>query len=260
MTISTLLVVAAVTWPGVTKTNHLGGRPVSEGYLQGKVVLIDCRDYSTSLEEMKQLETMWQNYKMKPFVLLGAHHGAGSAAAAREAIEKAGVTYPVYYHAELGNTNFVAEAGSITIVDAAGKTFRKTRDIHRAFEGVVTAIGAALTPSTAKQYVRLIDYEFTVLPGKAWTHLNEFKQKFPNKMSMFTEEWKKLAGREEVERAAALEKIAVEVKDGTRRCTAAQIRAIIDQYVDLKQSNDPLIVQEAKNCLADLTWAAAARD
>ena len=71
-------------WRNVTPETRIGGRIVSPGYLQGKVVLLDCRDYAdaSGAEAMKRLQGVWRTYASKPFVVLGCHTGRSNRAAA----------------------------------------------------------------------------------------------------------------------------------------------------------------------------------
>ena len=72
----------AVEWKNVDADHYLGGRKASEGYLQGKVVLVDrwgahcppCRAL------LPRVEKLWQSFKTKPLVVLGGHcKGWGAA-------------------------------------------------------------------------------------------------------------------------------------------------------------------------------------
>ena len=85
-------------WRNVTPETRIGGRIVSPGYLQGKVVLLDCRDYAdaSGAEAMKRLQGVWRTYASKPFVVLGCHTGRSNRAAAAALMSRLGITYPVY--------------------------------------------------------------------------------------------------------------------------------------------------------------------
>ena len=66
---------ASVAWRNIDADHHLAGRKASEGYLQGKVVLVDrwglgcppCRKLLPRVEEI------WRSFRSKPFVVLGGH-------------------------------------------------------------------------------------------------------------------------------------------------------------------------------------------
>ena len=73
--------VGAVGWRNLDADHHICGRKASEGYLKGKVVLVDrwgakcppCRAM------LPQVEQIWQSFKTKQFVVLGGHcRGWGS--------------------------------------------------------------------------------------------------------------------------------------------------------------------------------------
>ena len=94
----------AVEWRNVDAEHHLGGRKASNGYLQGKVVLVDrwgakcppCRAL------LPRVEDLWKSFKQKPFVVLGGHcKGWGSAEEVKALVEKNKLTYPVYEDAGL---------------------------------------------------------------------------------------------------------------------------------------------------------------
>jgi len=65
---------------------------------------------------------------------------------------------------------------------------------------------------------------------------------------------------------ARLEDIARRIKDfdpnakkngKAVKVSKRKVEALIADSLPLKESQNPLIVQEAKNCIADLTWAMA---
>lgn len=254
-----LVFAAALGWSAVTPDNLLGGRPASAGYLQGKVILIDCRDYACLKDIPPDLETLWKAYKSKPFVLVGSHLGARGEEA-KAALAEAHVSYPVYAGAAVEGQK-PPEAGVMTVIDAAGRTVVRTRDLHRAEEALVSAIAAEAAPSSAAAYRRYVDYELSVLPGKAYNRLKEFRQRFPSAATAYDEAWDRLELREEVTRLAKLERLTRQVKDMDERRAMKVDRALVERiiaaYEDLKTSADPLVVQETKNCIAELKWAAA---
>lgn len=61
------LAQAGVGWKNLEAENQLGGRKTSAGYLQGKVVMV-CKDAG----QASRMEAVWQSFKSKPFVLIGA--------------------------------------------------------------------------------------------------------------------------------------------------------------------------------------------
>ena len=65
-------------------------------------------------------------------------------------------------------------------------------------------------------------------------------------------------------RLAKLEQLVAQVREyspANKRArvkfTKAKIETEAKKYADLKESEDPVVAREAKNCLADLAWAAA---
>ena len=73
--------VKPIDWENIDPAHHLAGRMASAGYLRGKVVLLDYRDYGdkSGVDAMRRLEDVWQTFKMKPFVLIGSHRGTATA-------------------------------------------------------------------------------------------------------------------------------------------------------------------------------------
>ena len=260
------VLAAGIVWGGVKPENHLGGRPASPGYLQGKVILVDCRDYSKDRAALSQLEDFWRSYKNKPFVMLGSHRG-GDAAAVGKNLKEAGVTFPVYADAVFESRTFEPENGLIYVIHLGGKMAIKTRELNRAYEGVVNALTWGAVPSNLQQFRKLIDYELEVLPGKAYLHIKDMQKALPNDAQHhYWLVFKKLDADEEVKKAAKLEEIARRVKDfdpdtkkGGKKVHVSKkkIAALIAASEELKTSANPLIVQEAKNCIADLKWAMA---
>lgn len=265
MSIASFILAVGIVWGGVTPENHLGGRPASSGYLQGKVILVDCRDYSRDPSGLARLEGFWQSYKIKQFVLIGSHRG-GPAESVRQAIREAGVSFPVYADATFESKTFEPENGLIYVIHQGGRMAIKTRDMNRAFEAAVSAMTWGAAPTTVSQYRRLIDYELGVLPGKAYNHLKAMRDAFPeDSRKLYEEAFRRLDGDEEVRKVARLEETARLVKDfdpKTRkngrvvRFSRQKIEARITEAEALKGSSNPLVVQEAKNCIADLKWAS----
>lgn len=260
MFIASLLAAAAIGWSGVSPENHLGGRPASPGYLQGKVILLDCRDYAVATNDTIRLEQLWRTFKAKPFVVVGSHLGS-SAAAARSAIARFGVSYPVYAGARLAAKDYEPVDGYYTVVNASGLVVVKTRDLHRAEAAVVTAIANDASPGTVKLMRRYLDYELAVLPGKAYNRLKDFRRRFPREAAAYDAEWDRLDSNDEACRLARLEDVVRQVRDSDERrrgaFTKAKVAELIAAYEDLRKSKDPLVMQEAKNCIAELKWAAA---
>lgn len=261
-----IILAAGIVWGGVTPENHLGGRPASPGYLQGKVFLVDCRDYSADKAALERLEDFWQSYKIKPFVLVGSHRG-GTADTVKANLAAAGVSFPVYADVTFESKTFEPQNGLVYVIDPSGKMALKTRDLNRAFEASISAMSWGVVPPGVKQYRKLVDYELGVLPGKAYNHIAEMRKKFPGDAEkLYAEDFARLDGNDEVKKVARLEEIARRVKDFDPKTkkngvavhiSKAKIEALITDVEALKKSSDPLIVQEVKNCVADLKWAMA---
>ena len=269
MTISSLVLAAGIAWSGVSPETHIGGRVASPGYLQGKVILVDCRDYSEPSDDLARLEEFWQSYKCKQFIVLGAHRG-GDVERAKANVAKAGVTYPVYDGAAFESPTFEPANGLVYVIHAAGHMATKTRDMNRAYESAVTCMTWAAVPATIQRYNRLIDYNLEVLPGKAYNYIKAMQKEFPKEAKRdYADAFKKLDADAEVKKAAKLEEIAAQVKDfnpkskrNGRRVSVnpKKVETLIKAASALKESENPLIVQEVKNCIADLKWAMAEKE
>ena len=87
-----------VEWENVDPAHYLAGRMASAGYLRGKVVLLDYRDYGdkSGVDAMRRLEEIWQTFKMKPFVLIGSHRGTAGAEKIKRIAEGLKLTFPIY--------------------------------------------------------------------------------------------------------------------------------------------------------------------
>lgn len=268
---------AAFEWKDIVQEKRVGGRMISAGYLKGKVVLLDRRDYSdpANAQAIKRLQAIWATYKTKPFILLGSHNGEGGAKV-EAAVKKLGVTYPVYTgawfekpewkpeDAEMMQKVFEDKTPVICVFDS---TMRKRlyygRDDHAAQGVVPSALMAASRPMTAKQFQFLLDWEVENLPGKAYLRLKEFRSQFPKDAASYGAFWEKASGGDEIKRLAKLVELSRLVKDrdasasASQRITPQVLEKTIEKYSDLKQSADPAVAQEAKNALADIKFAAS---
>lgn len=246
-------VVSAAEWANLDDANKRGERKVSAAYLVGKVVLV-CR----SSEYVERLGEVWGSFRRKNFVVLGSFEKA-----------PAGATYPVYAGAGPEGWN---PKSALCVVDAKGDVIYTGGDIAQAVESVVEAItelAAAPDYSTWRKY---LDFEARELPGRALNRLAEVKKdKRVSSSPDYKAAAKDLAAREKELKAnpastrlAKLELFAAQVREyspANKRArvkfTKAKIEAEAKKYADLKESEDPVVVREAKNCLADLAWAAA---
>ncbi len=269
------LFVHADEWAHVSPADRLGGRMISAGYLRGKIVVLDCRDYGDSSPEnqqaIRQLEILWQTYKTKPFIILGSHRGTDDSSQVAALLRRCGVSYPVYAGACLGDGQALSplpenedEAGALQVIDSTCARRLYCGNDPRAVGGVAgSALATLSAPVTVKQFSYLLDYEIGKLPGRAYLRLREFRKRFPTDAAAYDEAWKKLSKNASVKRLAKLGELARLVKDRNpadkkaKRLTPRIINNLIKKYEDLKAHENPFIAQEAKNALADLTWAKA---
>ncbi|MBR7180697.1 MAG: hypothetical protein IKD42_03705 [Kiritimatiellae bacterium] len=254
-------------WRGISGATYIGGRKVSPGYLRGKIVLLDCRDYGSEaeVEKIKSLQSVWATYKSKPFVLLGSHRGKAGDEAVKEVLKKAGVTYPVYRGAGITTGESEGRDSFIYVVENAGMRLAyRGQDEHKA-QGVISGlIVADAVPPGPRMFKHFLHYELEFLPGKAYLRLKDFRERFPGEAAAYADEWAKLSSDEDLLELAKLVNLARLVKDRDRstkasaRVTPEIIDEAVARYSRLKDNPNPAFVQEAKNSLADLKWAAAA--
>ena len=258
----------AYEWDNVGPDSRLGGRMISAGYLRGKVVLLDRRDYTdpANAEAIRQLQAIWATYKMKPFILLGSQNGPAGKAKVEETLRKLGVTFPVYRDARLrkpGASKEDLEAMErifedprplIQILDSGCR--RKVyngRDVHAAQGVVGSALLATSSPMTPISRTSGQGIVLRVLRGR-----------FPKDAAKYAQAWEELSARDEVRKLAKLVELSRLVKDrdlaakSSQRITPEVLATAMEKYAPLKQSADAFVVQEAKNALADLKFCAAA--
>ena len=263
------ILAAIVGWTGLEPENQLAGRKLSEGYMQGKVALV-CRwslDSVEGREAVKRLQRVWQSYKSKPFIALGSlAGGAGVGPTAKSFAKREGLTLPLYREAGLQEGAPVFEKSPwFYVVDATGRISYKGTDGRLAEERVVLALTDYAAPPDAAYWRRLIDSELDVLPGRAYMHIVEFRKRFPAAAADYDDSFAALKERSEVVKMAQLEAFSAKAKDfdpsagkATLKSLLSKIAATARAYEPFKSHSDAAVVQETKNCLADLKWAEAA--
>ena len=265
-------------WLNVSQETRIGGRMVSPGYLRGKVVLFDCRDYAdpANAEVLKRLQSIWATYKTKPFVVLGSHRGEAGTAKVREMMDKLGITYPVYRGARLSNGELENTDGKalVYVIDSTCSRRLYGGKDDRAATGVVgSAIFAARMPTNAKQWKFQLDYELENLPGQAYLRLkalkehqdvwSEMQSKYPEDAKRYEDTRAKFSENNEIKKLAKLVELARLVKDRDTESEQAKkikpehLERVEEKYESLKGSDNPYIVQETKNALVDIRFAKA---
>lgn len=262
----------AVDWRNLDEEHHLAGRKTSEGYLRGKVVLVDrwgvncppCR------RMLPRMEEIWQSFKTKPFVVLGGHcAGWGDAAGVKALAAEHGLTYPIYEDAGLAVLEPRFDAiPFLYVVDETGKIVYKGHDERAATQAIVMALTDMESPRDVAQWKRFLDFEVECLPGKAYLRLAEFKKKFPAEAKAYAAKEREIRAIPDVRKLAELVDFARKAKDmrkfgekqqGQRRRYEQLVRDALSsaKYKPLLESANPFVVQEAKNAFADLKWTAA---
>ena len=266
---------SAVEWRNLDEAHHLGGRKASEGYLCGKVVLVDrwgakCPPCRAALPDVEKL---WQSFKTKPFVVIGGHcAGWGDADQVKALIKENGITYPVYEDAGMA----VGEPGFNTIpfiyvVDETGKVVYRGHGVKDATEAVVVALTDMEAPRDVTQWRRFLDFELENLPGRAYLRIQAAKKdkKFAATLkSEYAAKERELLAIPDVKKLAELVDFARKAKDmrtfgpkdkskRARYVSSVKAAAKSDKYKKLLESEDPRVVREAKNAMADIKWTAA---
>lgn len=262
-------------WRNVTPETRIGGRIVSPGYLQGKVVLLDCRDYAdaSGAEAMKRLQGVWRTYASKPFVVLGCHTGRSNRAAAAALMSRLGITYPVYEGAFISDEDEAPPARLVAVVDAAAQFVYSGTDDRKASGACGDAIFSAKRPAGPGQWKHILDYEVEHLPGSAYLRLKELgtlkkdltelAKKYPEDVKRYVRVFAGLKASKDVKKLAELVAASRLLKDrdpsakNARKITKADLDRIEAKYVSLKSSEDPKVAQEAKNCLYDIKCVKA---
>jgi hypothetical protein len=260
------LVAAAVTagaveWQNAEPDARLGGRMISAGYLKGKVVMVDRRDYGqkANLEAMKRLQALWIAYKSKPFVLVGSHTGTASDRRIAAVMEKFDLTYPIYR--DFGGEGVGEE---ISVFDETGKRHYAGGDDKAAQAVVGQLLLSMAAPQTEQEWAHYLDWEVKHTPGNAYLRLKEFAKSFPAAAKeRYGDDMNRLAASDDVKKLAKLVEIARLMKDrdmasaGAQKLTKARVDEQIRKFAALKASDDPAVVQEAKNALAELAGVKA---
>jgi len=261
----------AVEWRDLDSAHHLGGRKTSEGYLQGKVVLV-CRwnqAETGSREMLLRLENVWQSFKTKPFVVLaGLNEREDPTGAARKFVTNERLSFPVYAGGALGTDEpTFASVPFLYVVDGTGKVVYHGTDDRLATQALVMALTDLESPRNLTQWRRFLDFELTTLPGRAYLRADEFRKKYPEEAKAYLARFKKLVAIPEVRKLAELVAFARKAKDAQSfddRAAAKKqqfvksVKGAISKYASLAEAEDPRVAQEAKNALADLKWTLAA--
>ena len=267
-----------VEWMNVVPDSRVGGRMASCGYLKGKVVLLDVRDYSENAEAamMKQIQDVWAAYKSKQFVALGSHVGSsGSKEAAGNLIKSLHLTYSIYSDVAVKNDEGALEdlQRGVYVFDSTGKRLYFGKDPRQAMGIVGSAIFAESIPASTAGWKAVLDYEIANLPGQAYLRIRDLKnhkdvlkklsKEYPDDVKRYAATWREYGENSEVKKLAKLVETTRLIKDrdknsrASKRLSAATLENLIKQYSVLTQSDNPLIAQEAKNSLADLKFVKA---
>jgi hypothetical protein len=254
-------------WVNVSPSTLLGGRMVSAGYLKGKVVIVDCRDYGSdsSAAVAKALQNVWNTYRGKAFMVLGSHRGSSSSQKVKEFMKKNAITYPVCKNAMLSNGEPEGMIDYIYVMDTTlTRRLYAGADPQKAAGVAASAIAAYVAPVGKRHTKKIVEFECENLPGHAYLRLKEMQKEDPVRADAFAEKFAAISKIEKIEEVAKLVQLSLFVKDrdstskSSSRITAPVLDAAVEKFSGLKNHASVAVVQEVKNALADLKWAAAA--
>ena len=262
---------SAVEWKNVDAAHYLGGRKASEGYLQGKVVLVclwQAGEAQPVGELLSSLEEVWTNFKTKSLIVLGGPLGdSGADEAVKRQLDAAKVSFPVYSGATLArNQPIYKSLPFIYIVDETGKVIYIGHDDRNATQVVVSALTDMESPKNLKQWTRFLDYELDHLPCRGYLRLRDFRKKFPKEVRDYEARAKELLAIPDLKKVADLVEFAKKAKDppvfgakdGAKKAKYEKlVKDVIDMCEGFKAHPDPRVAQEAKNALAELKWTQA---
>ena len=215
------------------------------------------------------MERIWLGFKTKPFVLLGGHcKGWGDKAGVEALVRENELTYPIYEDAGLVNEPAFDGIPFLYVVDPTGKILYQGHDYRRATQTLVSAITDYESPRNAKQMKRYLDYELLYLPGKASLRLADLKKQYPAEAKAYAEQERDLNKTPDLRLLVEFVEFARKAKDmrvfkqnekTKQKAYEKFVKDAIEsvKFKKLLKSPDPRVVQEAKNCFADLKWTAA---
>lgn len=270
---SLFLSAGAVEWKNLDADHYLGGRKASEGYLQGKIVMVVRWDASNRVDQassgmLERMEDIWESFKTKRFVLLGSPFCDLSAAdAAKASVAAAKLTFPVYAGAgKAEHEPRFRGLPTIYVIDETGLCIYVGKDDRLATTAIVQSLTDMESPKNEKQWRRFLDSEFKNLPAHAYLRLKAFNRKFPMEANDYLPQAKELVKIDGLKKVADLVEFARRAKDAPkfgpnekakRQKYEALVRSTIESCEPLKNVEDQRLAQEAKNAIADLKWTAA---
>ena len=135
--------VQASNWQGINEASYLGGMKIAEADLKGKVVMVDCwgRNCPPCRALLPRLQSTWESFRHKPFVLLGSHCQGRDDEAIAAIIKENKITYPVYQFAGMAEgAPQIDGIPYIYVVDAWGKLIYNGHSLQEATEMAVNAM------------------------------------------------------------------------------------------------------------------------
>jgi len=210
----------AETWRGLDESNHYSGPKLTENYLEGKVVLVDCWGVNCPpcRALLPRIEQIWQSFKHKPFVLVGSHCQARSVDRVAELVKENKLSYPMYQNFGLaqGEPSFNA-IPFLYVVNHRGKVVFFGRDERAATEAVVNALAAIDAPPSILGDVVLAKYKALekqlVLGKNIKNHLKKLEADIKKAESKSASPMAKAMAEEAKEMLDAIKSAKTDVKD-----------------------------------------------
>lgn len=257
--------VASVEWRNLDAKHYRAGRKLSSGYLTGRVVLVDrwgvncppCR------KKLPKVEFIWRSFSARQFAVVGGHcPGWGTAEGIRKLVQEHGLTFSIYENAGLAKDE-PAFSGIpfFYVVDPTGKVVYKGSDERTATDVVVSCLDEWESPSSMEQWRVCMDFEVSNQPAHAILRHQAFVQAFPEAAKDYADQVRALGRLTDIDQVVKLVKISRKVADylprdeEDRKDVITRTQATIRKFEHLKKNPDPQLRQEAKNAIADLTWA-----
>ena len=232
----------AAEWTGLGESSYFSGPKITQSDLDGKVVLVDKWGYMCPPCKalLPRMESIWQSFKHKPFILLGSHCQGRNEAEVMALIKENKLSYPIYQNAEIQNA---PDSGGripfIYVVNHRGKVVFSGRDERAATEAVVNALGAIDAPPSIVGNVQLKAYkalEKQLVLGKS----------IKNHLKKFEADIKKAGGKTASPMAKAMAEEAKEILDAIKSAKSE----LKDEIAVLRKTNPPKALATAKAYMA----------
>lgn len=149
-------------WKGLDEDNHYSGPKLTEEYLEGKVVLVDCWGvYCPPCRALlPNMEKYWREMKDEKFVLVGSHCQGRETSRVMALVRENRLTYPVYERFGLaeGEPSFRG-IPFLYVVDSRGRVVYAGHREKEAEDAVAEALKRVNGPWSITGRVKLNAYK-----------------------------------------------------------------------------------------------------